>query len=74
MNRLKKRDEDVIAFVKDYMLKNGITPTLREIGEGVGMSSTATVQAHFDKLVRLGYIKKYGLRYTVKGIKYAESE
>jgi len=70
--KLTKRDQDILDFIKKYMKKNGTVPSIREIGEGVGLYSSASVYSHFNKLNDLGYITKYGKRYTVKGMKYVE--
>ncbi len=61
---------EVLEYIKDFMKKNGYTPTLTEIGEGVGLESKATVHDHFESLVKKGYITKYGKRYSVKGMHY----
>lgn len=77
MGTLTKRDREILNFIKDYMMDWGTTPTIREIGIGVGLYSTASVYNHFQKLVRLGYINPVSdksFRYSVKGMKYVEEE
>lgn len=69
---LTKRDQDILDFIKDYMKKNGTTPTIREIASGVGLYSTASAHSHFIRLSDLGYITQLDRRYTVKGMKYVE--
>ena len=69
---LRGRDKDIYEFVKRFMLANGYTPSMREIGEGLGMASTATVHEHFERLVSSGYITKHEKRYSVKGMRYVE--
>ena len=69
---LKDRDKAILEFIKRFMLENGFTPTMREICEGVGMSSTSSVFMHFERLVELGYIIKRDKRYTLRGMKYVE--
>ena len=74
---LKGRDKDVLNFIKKYMKENGVTPTIREIGTGIGMRSTSSVHGHFMKLVALGYIEQVcdkGDRYKVKGMEYVERD
>lgn len=46
--------EAIIAFIDD----KGYPPTVREIGEDLGMSSPSTVQAHLVSLVDAGYIER----------------
>lgn len=70
--KLTKRDQEILDFIKKYMLEHGTTPTIREIGDGVGLYGTSTVHVHFQRLIDLGYITQYNRRYTVKGMKYIE--
>ena len=74
---LKGRDKDVLNFIKKYMKENGVTPTMREIGSGIGMRSSSSVHGHFMNLVALGYIEQVrdkGDRYKVKGMEYVERD
>ena len=67
------REKQVLKFIENFMIKNGYTPTIREIGEGVGLKSTSSVHTYFNRLVQQGLIKqmdKRASRYSVKGIKY----
>lgn len=78
MGDLTKRDQEMLDYIKEYMSKNGITPTMTEIGEGVGMYSTKTVFTHFQKLIEKGYIKRITkgktFRYAVAGMHYVERD
>ena len=58
MEKLTKRQEDALRFIKTYIVSHGYPPTVREIAEAIGVSSPATVQAHLDSLANKGYIKK----------------
>ena len=58
MEKLTKRQEDALRFIKSYIVSHGYPPTVREIAEAIGVSSPATVQAHLDSLADKGYIKK----------------
>jgi repressor LexA len=40
----------VYEFVQGYIAEHGYPPTVREIGEAVGLSSSGTVQWHLDVL------------------------
>lgn len=66
------KEDDVLKFIKKFMLKNGYTPTIRDIGFGVGLKSTSSVQHYFDKLVSRGDIVQHGRSYAVKGMKYVD--
>jgi len=48
MEKLTKRQEDALKFIKTYIVSHGYPPTVREIAEAIGVSSPATVQAHLD--------------------------
>ena len=58
MEKLTKRQEDSLNFIKTYIVSHGYPPTVREIAQEIGVSSPATVQAHLDALANKGYIKK----------------
>ncbi len=58
MEKLTKRQEDALKFIKTYIVSHGFPPTVREIAENIGVSSPATVQAHLDSLASKGYIRK----------------
>ncbi len=58
MDKLTKRQEDTLQFVKEYIVSHGYPPTVREIATALKVSSPATIQAHLDGLAEKGYIKK----------------
>ncbi len=58
MEKLTKRQEDTLQFVKEYIVSHGYPPTVREIAKELQVSSPATIQAHLDGLAEKGYIKK----------------
>jgi len=58
----------VYKFVVSHILKTGIFPTLREISLGNKMTMERARQ-HLEKLVEIGYLKKYGMvqrGYTIR--------
>ena len=58
MEELTKRQNDVLNFVKSYIVSHGYPPTVREIGKALDISSPATVHAHLNNLANKGIIKK----------------
>ena len=58
MNDLTKRQNEVLNFVKEFMVSHGYPPTVREICNSLGLSSPATVHSHLAQLESKGYIKK----------------
>ena len=49
--------EEIYNFLIKYMTENGYAPTVREIGEAVGLKSTSSVYNHLQVLEVLGKIK-----------------
>ncbi len=58
MEQLTKKQEAVLTALKKYMARKGYPPTVRDLCEATGLSSTATVQVHLDNLQSKGYINK----------------
>ena len=58
MEKLTDRQEDILNALKQFIATRGYPPTVRELGEAVGLSSPATTQFHLNKLEEKGYIKK----------------
>lgn len=58
MEKLTDRQQDILDVIKRCLAKEGYPPTVREIGEKVGLSSSATTHFHLRKLEEKGYIKK----------------
>ena len=60
MESLTKRQDEILTYVKEYIVSHGYPPTVREIGRDLGVSSPATIHTHLNKLVEKGYVKKDG--------------
>ncbi len=60
MEKLTKRQSDVLNYVKTYIVSHGYPPTVREIGKALDISSPATIHAHLENLQSKGFIKKDG--------------
>ena len=58
MEKLTKRQNDVLTYVKSYIVSHGYPPTVREIGKALDISSPATIHAHLTNLENKGFIKK----------------
>jgi repressor LexA len=67
---LSERQSKILSFLKTFTLDNGYPPTIREIGEAVGISSTSVVNYNLDALQRGGHI--YRDRTVSRGIRLAE--
>ena len=55
---LTKRQQEIWEFLVQYVDAHGYPPTVREIGEQVGLASPSTVHAHLANLERAGLIKR----------------
>ncbi len=62
MDNLTKRQDEILTYVKEYIVSHGYPPTVREIGKDLGVSSPATIHTHLNKLVEKGFIKKDGAK------------
>ena len=58
MEKLTKRQDDILTVIKKYIAQYGYAPTVREIGNKIGLSSTATVFVHLRHLMNKGYISQ----------------
>ena len=58
MKGLTKRQDEILTYIKEYVVSNGYPPTVREICAAIGVSSPATVHAHLQNLENKGMIKK----------------
>ncbi len=55
---LTERQRQVLAFIDDEISRRGYPPSVREIGEAVGLSSPSTVHAHLAALQDKGYLRR----------------
>ena len=60
MVELTKRQNDILTYIKEYMVNHGYPPTIREIGKALDISSPATIHAHLQNLEKKGVIRKGG--------------
>jgi repressor LexA len=55
---LTGRQREIWTFLVDYVDRHGYPPTVREIGEAVGLASPSTVHAHLANLERAGLLRR----------------
>src|SRR5947199_10534605 len=55
---LTGRQREIWTFVVEYVDRHGYPPTVREIGEAVGLASPSTVHAHLANLERAGLLRR----------------
>jgi len=52
------KQQEILDYIKDEILRKGYPPTVREICETVGLKSTSSVHSHLETLERNGYIRR----------------
>lgn len=57
-NNLSNRQKQILNYIIQTIKDEGYPPTVREIGQAVGLKSSSTVHAHLLKLEEKGYIKR----------------
>ena len=55
---MTRRQREIYDFVLRYADRHGYPPTVREIGEAIGLASPSTVHAHLANLEREGYVRR----------------
>ncbi|WP_246939690.1 transcriptional repressor LexA [Bacillus pinisoli] len=58
MKKLSKRQQDILEFIKKEVQLKGYPPSVREIGEAVGLASSSTVHGHLARLESKGLIRR----------------
>ena len=58
MSELTPRQRQVLEFIDEEVRSRGYPPSVREIGEAVGLSSSSTVHAHLAALQDKGYLRR----------------
>lgn len=62
MQGLTKRQEQTLEFIRSSIRDRGYPPTLREIGEHMGIRSTNGVNDHLRALERKGYLRREDMK------------
>jgi repressor LexA len=55
---LTAKRKEILDFIAEQQGRRGYPPSVREIGEAVGLTSSSTVHAHLSTLQRLGYLRR----------------
>ncbi len=55
---LTQRQREILDVIERHMRAHGYPPSVREIGEAVGLTSPSTVHTHLGTLERLGYLRR----------------
>ncbi len=55
---LTPKRKEILDFIAKQQSERGFPPSVREIGEAVGLTSSSTVHSHLATLQRLGYLRR----------------
>lgn len=69
---INANEKRIFQFVKGYIVSNGEAPTIREIGDRVGLNSSSSVHAALASLEREGLIKRAANKH--RGIELVQHE
>ncbi len=58
MTKLSSRQQAILEYIKSEVREKGYPPSVREIGEAVGLASSSTVHGHLDRLEKKGLIRR----------------
>lgn len=58
LNNISSRQKTILDFIKSEVKEKGYPPSVREIGEAVGLASSSTVHGHLERLEKKGYIRR----------------
>lgn len=62
MKKLTPKQKEILKFIEDFIETHSYPPTVREIGQGVNLTSSSSVYAQLNKLEAKGYIKKNAVK------------
>ena len=57
---MNDRSREILGFIQTFTRERGFPPTIREIGEAFGISSTNGVRYHLSVLEKAGHLKRSG--------------
>ena len=57
-DRLTPRQAQILDVIDQHLTVHGYPPSVREIGEAVGLTSPSSVQNHLNRLNELGYLRR----------------
>lgn len=71
MAEIKTRNntqERILAYIQSAIKERGYAPSVREIGEAVGLSSTSTVHGHLRRLEKRGLLRRDAMKPRAMGL------
>ena len=56
--KISAKQQEILEYIKETILKKGYPPSVREICEAVSLKSTSSVHSHLETLEKNGYIRR----------------
>jgi repressor LexA len=56
--RPTKKQRELLAYIESFIAEHGYSPSYREIMQGLGYTSVATVSLHVNSLIKRGHVRK----------------
>ena len=69
---LSPRQEQILAFIKEFIRSNGYPPTIRDIGKAVDISSTSVVNYNLNVLQNKGFLTRE--QDVARGLRLAQED
>jgi repressor LexA len=74
LDQLTPRQQEILDYINKEIKEKGYPPSIREIGQAIGLRSSSTVHAHLEKLQSLGYLRRDPTKPRALGILRQEEE
>ena len=58
MGELSTRQREILELIRTKVAERGYPPSVREIGDALGLRSPSTVHSHLSSLVKAGYLRR----------------
>jgi repressor LexA len=55
---LPRRQQEILATIRDWVVRHGYSPSTREIGDAVGLRSSSSVSKHLTSLEEKGFLRR----------------
>jgi repressor LexA len=57
-SRLPRRQQQILATIRDWVVRHGYSPSTRQIGDAVGLRSSSAVSKHLASLEEQGFLRR----------------
>lgn len=71
LENITTRQKQVLQVIRDFTAARGYPPTVREAGEKLGLTSSASIHAHMVALGKMGYLNREEAKPRAMGMKIA---